>query len=102
MYVGVAPGRASDGFGNQVNNFSTTTCAPTRASCAPRQKCMPVPKATCGLGARARSIRSGLWKRAGSAFADAGIGMRISPRHSARPWNSRSRRTYRSLATWTG
>lgn len=84
-YFSPEAGTASDRLGRRVSSFSMATCASTRASCAPRQKWTPVPNATCGLGARATSIRSGSLKRAGSAFADESTGTTRSPRRIRTP-----------------
>jgi len=59
---------ASSRPGRRRSTSSIITRSSRRARFAPRQKCAPIPNATCSFGVRRTSKRNGSWNTAASRF----------------------------------
>src|SRR5438876_4637388 len=96
MRSGATPGArcTSRSRGSSSSNITRIS---RRASAAPRQKWVPKPNATCGLGSRPTSKRSGASNTASSRFADGYMNRSSSPAFTGVPATSVSRVAVRRM-----
>ena len=88
--------------GKRRNKVVRAISPSRRASAAPRQKCDPIPKATCLLGSRATSNVSGSGNCDSSWFADPRLTPTSSPRGIVTDPIVTSSRVIRGVANSTG